>query len=29
MRVMAEYVDNAVARRTLEFWESVRSGKSS
>ena len=26
MRVMAEYVDNAVARRTLEFWETLRSG---
>ncbi|HSB53116.1 MAG TPA: glycosyltransferase family 4 protein [Gemmatimonadales bacterium] len=23
LRVMAEYVDNAVARRTLEFWEKV------
>ena len=23
LRVMAEYVDNAVARRTLEFWERV------
>ncbi|MFN8650393.1 MAG: glycosyltransferase [Gemmatimonadales bacterium] len=27
LRVMAEYVDNAVARRTLEFWESVVGAK--
>jgi hypothetical protein len=27
LRVMAEYVDEAVARRTLEFWKSVLAGK--
>jgi glycosyltransferase involved in cell wall biosynthesis len=26
LRVMAEYVDDAVARRTLEFWEQVLTG---